>query len=168
MSGPPSRLIDSFLGLYDELARHLRRRTSSGERAEDAVQDTYLRLLDARSSQGEIRDERAFIYRVAGNLAIDAARRDQRSAGDGEPDPSLPDQAPGPEHQALAHDRLRQLDRALRELPPKARLALLLFRVEGLSHAQIARRLAVSESMVAKYIGQAMRHCRDRLSSPRR
>jgi RNA polymerase sigma factor (sigma-70 family) len=162
---PPSRLIDSFLGLYDELARHLRRRTGSGERAEDTIQDTYLRLLDAKSSQGEIRDARAFIYRVAGNLAIDAARRDQRSSGEGEPAPSLPDHAPGPEHRALAHDRLRQLDQALRELPPKARLALLLFRIDGLSHAQIARRLSVSESMVAKYIGQAMRHCRDRVSS---
>ncbi len=166
MTRPPLRLIDSFLGLYDELSRHLRRRTGSSERAEDAVQDAYLRLLDVESAQGEIRDQRAFIYRVAGNLAIDAARRDHRSAGEGEPDPATPDQTPGPEHQALAHDRLRQLDHALRELSPNARLALLLFRVDGLSHAQIARRLSVSESMVAKYIGQAVRHCRDRLSAP--
>ncbi|MCD9030779.1 sigma-70 family RNA polymerase sigma factor [Luteimonas sp. Y-2-2-4F] len=165
MTRPPPRLIDSFLGLYDELARNLRRRTGDGARAEDAVQDTYLRLLDVESSQ-EIRDRRAFIYRVAGNLAIDAARRDQRGAGDGEPPPSIPDPSPGPEQRALAHERLQQLDRALRELPPNARLALLLFRVDGLSHAQIARRLAVSESMVAKYIGQAMRHCRNRLPAP--
>jgi len=38
-----------------------------------------------------------------------------------------------------------------------------MFRVDGLSHAQIARRLGVSESMVAKYIGQALRHCRSQL-----
>lgn len=162
MTRPPSRLIDSFIGLYDELVRNLGRRTGDAARAEDAVQDTYLRLLDVEPAQ-EIRDRRAFVYRVAGNLAIDAARRDLRVGGDGEPPPSIPDPAPGPEQRALAQERLRQLDGALRELPPNARLALLLFRVDGLSHAQIARRLAVSESMVAKYIGQAMRHCRDRL-----
>jgi len=38
-----------------------------------------------------------------------------------------------------------------------------MFRVDGLSHREIAERLGVSESMVAKYIGQALRHCRDRL-----
>ncbi|MCP6134986.1 helix-turn-helix domain-containing protein, partial [Klebsiella pneumoniae] len=53
------------------------------------------------------------------------------------------------------------LDEALLQLPDKARQALLLNRVEGLTQAQIAQRLGVSESMVAKYIGQALRHCRD-------
>ncbi|MBA8682618.1 RNA polymerase sigma factor [Stenotrophomonas tumulicola] len=169
MSRPSSRLIDSFLELYDDLVRHLRRRTGDRDRAEDVVQDTYLRLLETASRPGreeDIRDERAFIYRVAGNLAIDAARREQRSSGSGEPDVSLPDPAPDPERQALAHDHLQQLDRVLRELPPNARLAMLLFRVDGLPHAEIARRLSVSESMVAKYLAQALRHCRNRLPPP--
>ncbi len=52
------------------------------------------------------------------------------------------------------------LDQALLQLPPKARQALLLNRVEGLTQRQVAQRLGVSESMVAKYIGQALRHCR--------
>lgn len=158
-------MIDSFLSLYEELSRHLRRRTGSDERAEDALQDTYLRLLETESRAEEIRDERAFIYRVAGNLAIDALRKEQRAAGEGELDESIADLAPGPEQHTLAQARLRQLDLALRELPPNARLALLLFRIDGLSHAQIAERLSVSESMVAKYLARALRHCRDRLSA---
>lgn len=165
MNAPASRLIEAFLGLYGELTRHLRRRTGDSGRAEEVMQETYLRLLDtdARQQQAQIRDQRAFIYRVAGNLAIDVARREQRAGGDGEPDPQLADPGPDPERRALAQDRLQQLDHALRELPRNARLALLLFRVDGWSHAQIARRLGVSESMVAKYLAQALRHCRDRL-----
>lgn len=168
MSAPHSRLIESFLTLYDELSRHLWRRTGSRERAEDVLQDTYLRLRDSEARQegsAQIQDRRAFIYRVAGNLAIDAVRREQRSHTDGEPEAALPDPGPGPEQQASANDRMRRLDAALRELPPNCRLALLMFRVDGLSHAQIARKLGVSESMVAKYLGQALRHCRNRLGS---
>lgn len=165
MSRPPTRLIDNFLGLYGELTRQLRRRTGHPERAEDAVQDTYLRLLEVQHErEAQIQDPRAFIHRVAGNLAIDTARREQRIGGDGPPDETLVDPMPGPEQRLLAQDRLAQLDRALRELPANARLALLLFRVDGLSHAQIAARLSVSESMVAKYLAQALRHCRSRLA----
>lgn len=168
MNRRPSRLIDSFLSIYDELARHLWRRTGSRERAQDVMQDTYLRLLDCEAGQegkAAIQDRRAFIYRVAGNLAIDAVRRETRGGGSAEPERELADPAPGPEQQAQAGQRLAQLDQALRELPPNCRLALLLFRVDGLSHAQIARRLGVSESMVAKYLAQALRHCRNRLQA---
>ena len=165
MTASSTRLIDAFLSLYGELKRHLRRRTGDSTRAEEVMQETYLRLLetDSRQQQEQIRDERAFIFRVAGNLAIDVARREQRASGNGEPDPQQADPIASPERNAIAQDRLRQLDTALRELPPNARLALLLFRVDGLSHARIAQRLGVSESMVAKYLAQALRHCRDRL-----
>ena len=57
--------------------------------------------------------------------------------------------------------RCRLGDEALAQLSDNARQALLLNRLEGLTQAQIALRLGVSESMVAKYIGQALRHCRD-------
>ena len=59
--------------------------------------------------------------------------------------------------------QLALLDRALRQLPEKPRQALLLSRVEGLTHAAIARRLGVSESMIAKYLAQSLRHCRNYL-----
>lgn len=165
MPRPASSLIATFLGLYDELSRHLRRRTGSAERAEDVLQDTYLRLRETESRHShEVLDGRAYIYRVAGNLAVDTARRERRGGGsEGEPTEALVDPQPGPEHRAEAQGRLQRLDAALAELPANVRMSLLLFRVDGLSHAQIARRLGVSESMVAKYLARALRHCRDRL-----
>ncbi|MNM85253.1 putative RNA polymerase sigma factor FecI [compost metagenome] len=107
---------------------------------------------------------RRFIFRVAGNLAIDTLRREQRMAGnldDTDAVRQVPCPAPAPEAALLARERLEQLDEALLQLSPNARQALLLNRVEGLTQAQIAQQLGVSESMVAKYIGQALRHCRD-------
>jgi RNA polymerase sigma factor (sigma-70 family) len=161
-----SALIASFRDNYRDLLRFLTRRTGDAERAADLAQDTYLKLA-ALSPSSEIRNARAYVYRVAGNLAIDALRRDGRIAGDVtllDAGDMVADPAPSAEARALARERLQRLEAALDELPPKPRLALLLNRVEGRTFAEIASRLAVSESMVAKYIAQALRHCRDRLA----
>ena len=48
---------------------------------------------------------------------------------------------------------------ALASLPAKVREALLLNRLDGLTYAQIAVKLGVSERMVKKYMAQAMLHC---------
>lgn len=159
-----SALIAAFRENYQDLLRFLTRRTGSADRAADLAQDTYLRLAALAPASVDVQNPRAYVYRIAGNLAIDAARRDGRlpldmtfvDAGERSADPS-------PEARALARERLRLLEAALDELPANPRAALLLNRVEGLTFAEIASRLGVSESMVAKYIARALKHCRSRL-----
>lgn len=161
-----SVLLAVFRENYQELLRFLTRRTGDAERAAELAQDTFVRLSAMSAATVDIENPRAFVYRVAGNLAIDAMRRDGRlratfiapDAGD-----HVPDAAATPEGVALARDQLRRLEAALDELPPNPRLALLLNRVEGRTFAEIARHLGVSQSMVAKYLAQALRHCRDRM-----
>ncbi|MFT3976163.1 MAG: RNA polymerase sigma factor [Sphingomonas bacterium] len=164
--GDASGLLRAFRDHYADLLRFLARRTGDADRAADIAQDTYFKLAAIQPEGRVIDNHRAYIYRVAGNLAIDTLRREGREAawftGD-EPDAAIADPTPSQERSAIAADRLRKVEEALETLPPKARLALMLFRVDGLTHAEIAMRLGVSESMVAKYIGQAMRRCRDRL-----
>lgn len=160
---PAPSLILSFQEHYDDLLSFLTRRMSDRQRAADVAQETYLKLLKIDSSVAVLND-RSFIFRVAGNLAIDTLRREQRlgsSLDDGQADAEVVDPAPPPEASLLARERLAILDDGLQQLSPNARQALLLNRLEGLTQAQIAIRLGVSESMVAKYIGQALRHCRD-------
>ncbi|RKF23447.1 RNA polymerase sigma factor [Altericroceibacterium spongiae] len=161
-----SRLIASFQEHYEQLLRFLTRRTGDVDRAADVAQETYFKLAAIEVEDQPIENRQAYIYRVAGNLAIDMMRREGRETkwiAGGEPDETVTDPSPSPERIAISRDRLRCFDEALNTLPPKARLALLMFRVDGLSHAEIAERLNVSKSMVAKYLAQALRHCRDRL-----
>ncbi|WP_020678387.1 RNA polymerase sigma factor [Methylopila sp. 73B] len=161
---------DELLGLYLRQWRTLRlrltRRTGSRELAEDALQETWLRLAGLKQSAPAVRDGQAFILHVASNIAIDLSRQDLRHSArrvhDEDALLSAVDPAPSPETVTIDRDRLRALVRALGELPPKPRAALLMCRYDGLSHAEIAAALAVSESMVAKYLAQALRHCRDR------
>lgn len=161
-----SALVACFHENYADLLRFLVRRTGDPERAADVAQDTYLRLATAPPPEGDLRNAQAYVYRVAGNLAVDTLRRDQRRMDrhtGSAPAETIPASDPSPEAVLLGRERLGLIDAALAELPPKARLALLLCRVDGLSHAEIAARLRISESMVAKYLAQALRHCRDRL-----
>lgn len=159
-----SALISAFRENYQDLLRFLTRRTGSADRAADLAQDTYLRLAALAPASVDVQNPRAYVYRIAGNLAIDAARRDGRLPLDMTfVDADERSAEPSPEARALARERLRLLEAALDELPANPRAALLLNRVDGLTFAEIAARLDVSESMVAKYIARALKHCRDRL-----
>ncbi len=164
LTSPASGLLASFQEHYDDLLRFLTRRMSDRQRAADVAQETYLKLLKIDEQSVAVLHARSFIFRVAANLAIDALRREQRIAASHNESDVTGEVActrPAPEATLLARERLQILDEALMQLPANARQALLLNRVDGLTHAQIAQRLGVSESMVAKYIGQALRHCRD-------
>lgn len=158
-----NHLLTVFQEHYADLLAFLARRLGNVEKAADVAQDTYLRLAGL-SDTAQIMEPRAFVFRVAGNLAIDRLRQEQRRSAlqdDEAFDEDFCDPMASPERSFLAAEAIEQLDKALHLLPSNARLALLLNRLEGLTHAQIATRLGVSESSVGKYIVQAMRHCRD-------
>jgi RNA polymerase sigma factor (sigma-70 family) len=155
-------LIRAFLSLYNDLLRLLSWKTGSPDIAADLAQETYLKLA-AKPAEDIVQNPRAYILRTASNLAIDRLRQERRSsvlhAADGHAE-EVEDPAVQAEAGLIAQERLRLLNQSLLELAPNVRRALLLNRVEGLTQAEIARRLGVSESMVTKYIAQALRHCR--------
>lgn len=155
-------LLMVFQEHYADLLAFLARRLGNVEKAADVAQDTYVRLAGLADT-AQILEPRAFVFRVAGNLAIDRLRQERRYCAlqVEEPDEEPCDPIASPERTFLAAEAIEQLDHALQHLPSNARLALLLSRLEGLTHAQIALRLGVSESSVGKYLVLAMRHCRD-------
>ena len=67
-----------------ELASFLFSRVSCQEAANDLLQDMFLRLLNVKSTE-PIQNPRAFLYRIAANLATDYLRRQHsdRFAWDG-------------------------------------------------------------------------------------
>ncbi|MFT9159655.1 MAG: sigma factor [Acetobacter sp.] len=72
------RLINSFERHYQDLLRFLFRRTGDVEEAADLAHDTYVRLTNVADSVVE--NDKAYIFRVAGNLALDMHRRSGRRA----------------------------------------------------------------------------------------
>lgn len=162
-----SDLMLAYLLQWRTLRGHLSHRTGSRDLAEEALQETWVRLATMGEQPAAVQDKHAYLLRLAGNIAIDLLRRERRHSARCVSDEAvlqeIADQAPSPEAYALHRDELRALVQALLELPAKPCAALLMNRCDGLTHVQIAARLKVSPSMVAKYLAQALRHCRDRL-----
>jgi RNA polymerase sigma factor (sigma-70 family) len=160
-------LADCFLSYRNELFRFIFRQVGCSDTADDILQDTYLRFSGYAGEQA-IKNPRAFLYRIAANLATDHARANRRRSL--EPldahEIELPDEKQHiPETLVEQQQHLESLYKALTELPPLCREVFILSRFEGQTHEQIAARLCISTSWVEKNIVQALKHCKRQLQN---
>ena len=151
-----------------DLLRVLRRRTGDTELAADLSQDVFVKLSSVQAVIPDRQHARAYLFRMAGNLAIDYRRVETRRAEILNGSQVLFENVEqGPDAAAEARDELRLVEAALAELPERCREVMLLSQVHGLRHKEIAERLGVSVSLVEKYRLRAFRHCRERLERTR-
>lgn len=137
----------------------LRHRLGNAFDAADLAHDTYLRVLGSGRLPPPERS-RQHLTVVAKGLVIDLYRRRRIEAAYLESIAHLPEaRVPSEEARALALEALIELDALLAGLPARAREALLLNRLDGLSHREIAQRMRVSVSSVEKYIAAALAAC---------
>lgn len=164
MSGQIPPISDDVTGLYVEhstwLQGWLRRRVGDTFAAADLAQDTFLSLLDRKTTVVEIREPRPFLATIARRLLAHRHRRQLLETAYLEALALLPeDVAPSPEAQLMAVQSLQQIDRVLDGLPAKVREAFLLAHLLELSYADIAQRLGTSTSSVKQYLTRANREC---------
>jgi RNA polymerase sigma-70 factor (ECF subfamily) len=147
------------------LLRYLERMVREPAAAEELVQEAFLRVYRARDRYVPDARFSTWLYRIATNLALNELRRphrrDPHDSLDAEQAPVLPDPTPATDDVVHARLRARRLEVALEELPERQRAALWLTAVEGLSYAQVADSLEVSESAVKALVHRA----RTRLAS---
>lgn len=137
----------------------LRRKLGNAFDAADLAHDVYLQLM-RKGQLPPTGESRRHLTQIANGLVIDLYRRRQIESAYLQvlallPEPCAPDE----ETRALAIEALIQIDAALHSLPPKARQALLLCKLDGLSYREIAAELQVSVSSVEKYIAAGLLAC---------
>ena len=126
--------------------------------AEDAVQETFLRVLKNRNKLPEVRDTRVWLVRITWNVVLDRKRRSKvRPETDDIADLArvLPCSGPGGEAATIAAAECRRILSLIDTLPSKEREALLLSAVEELSTAEIAAVLSTSESSIRSRLFRA-------------
>jgi len=131
--------------------RALRRFGLSDEEADETAQEVFLRAWRGLARFEERAQFSTWLYRIAFNEA--QRRRSRRPlprveavTGGDDPIVAVPDSPElGPDAQALSHEFARILDRALGELPPEWRDAVVLRDIEGLSTEQAADIVGVGQ-----------------------
>ncbi|WP_243711102.1 RNA polymerase sigma factor SigE [Actinomadura sp. KC216] len=145
------------------------RLTGNRHDAEDLTQDVFIRVFRSLSSYTPGTFE-GWLHRITTNLFLDRARRKQRIRFDALGDDAaerLQGREPTP---AQAYDE-RHLDadiqRALDDLVPEYRAAVVLCDIEGLSYEEIAATLNVKLGTVRSRIHRGRAHLRDALEHRR-
>ena len=151
---------DALESHYQQLRGYFSRRVASQQDAADLTQETFLRVLASKSVQ-PVKEPLRLLFRVARNLLIDRSRRAKSR-----PAPELlredlhASSAASPARTTQAADTLEQVQRAIAALPPRCRDVFILNRFEGLSYADIARRMNISPKTVEKHMAKAILSCR--------
>lgn len=160
-----SLVVEFYQQQHQALIYFLQSKLGSVQEAHDVAQETYERLLSNDKTQA-INNPRAFVFRVANNLATDYMRqrkvRGYEEVGDFDGNEIISPN-PSPDEQLENELMVGLAIRFIAELPPKCRLAFLHYKFEEREYADIADVLGVSESMVRKYVLRAMTYCRERL-----
>ena len=160
------RLYQMHGARMKSMARNLLGATSD---AEDAVQDTFLKI---QRSIATFRGQSSFAtwtFRILINTCYDARRSRMRKKEVSQDAPENPEAAPRPEPRAPgAHPSLRlALERAVAKLTQQQREVFLMYEVEGMRHSEIAAVLEISETASKNTLFQAKKNLRQMLEAPR-
>jgi len=123
------------------------------------VQEVFLHLLRGAASYDPRERERAWVFRIARNVVVDAHRRARRSREDA----VAVEPTTGPSQSVAA-----ALQIALTRLPAEEREAFLLGEVAGLTYAEIAATTSSTIAAVRSRIYRARLTLRGSLAAPPR
>jgi RNA polymerase sigma factor (sigma-70 family) len=146
-------------GLRRFLSNRLRRASSD---APDIFQEIFVRLLQIKDHE-TIRNPQAYLYTVAGRVLHEFALK--RSIGQETMDPlelasGVPSiTASDPADEAELQQQIADVARALEKFSPRAHAVLVMYRCEGMTLAEVGKRLGVSHTMARKYLMRAIAFC---------
>ncbi|SDI84691.1 RNA polymerase sigma-70 factor, ECF subfamily [Pseudomonas flavescens] len=141
------------------LLERLRARLGCRHDAADMAAETFAQVVALPDHQG-IREPRALLTTIAKRLVFASWRRRDLERAYLEVLAQQPQRhEPSAEERALALETLLNIDAMLDGLSPRGRSAFLYSQLEGLTYAEIGRRLGVSAPRVHQYVVKAMSLC---------
>ena len=157
-----------------ELLRFLVARCGDRDNAEDLLQELWIKV--SQPVERPVANGRAYLFRMANNLVLDQSRARRRamvrdlswldadgfgtSEPEDRPDPALP-----VDELIARSQETALLRKAIDELPPGAKRAILLHRFDGHGQSEVARIMGISRSGVEKHLAVALLHLRRALAN---
>lgn len=166
-NGLPS-LLQTLISNRASLIKAAARITGCHSRAEDVVQDAFLRVSDMKIDTLPFNAQLNYVFRIVRNLAIDHYRKqsmEQKYFVYDEHGLNSAPQVSNPESINVDRQTLGSVNDALLQLPERTRYAFIMYRVHGKQQKDIAAELGVSPTLVNFMIRDALVHCKNSLAS---
>jgi RNA polymerase sigma-70 factor, ECF subfamily len=136
--------------------------------AEDATQETFLRVLRYSSKLAAVEDPKTWLARIAWRVAVDRSRQRGRTREIALEDPEKPIEVASSESPADETVHGTQvgavLEKMISALPEKLRAPLILSTIEEMSPREVGATLGINEAAVRSRIFRARQILREKLA----
>jgi RNA polymerase sigma-70 factor (ECF subfamily) len=137
--------------------------TRSEEKADDLLQDIFLKLWNNRENLPEIDNFDAYLYTMAKNIAFDSLRRFAKTTlifdnlfRDIDNTENIT-----PENIFIHKELDEKIREAVKQLPPQQQKIFVMYKQEGLHHDEIAKKLNLSVSTSKNTLRNAIANLRE-------
>jgi len=158
-----TRLVEAYQNPVYNLAYRM---LGSPTEAEDAAQETFVRVYARLSTYDPQRKFSSWLLSIASHYCVDRLRRRHGNTVSMEEIMSwrwLPDDKPKPEERTLAHEESATIQRLLSELPDQHRLVIILRYWQDMSYEEIAEVTGSTVSAVKSRLHRAREQMAQRL-----
>ena len=154
---PQAEIVQLYEDTSEELQRLLERKLGNRQEAEEIAHDAYLKLCQMDDRE-EIRDLRKYLFTMSVRMAFNVLRRRKTErkfeleniTADSQIDHISASRI------LLAELKIDAVKTALAELPSKTRYIFLLHRFEGITYAEISKKLGLSAKTIEYHMSRAL------------
>jgi RNA polymerase sigma-70 factor (ECF subfamily) len=174
MAGEVSAFAELLDAWWAPLVAYAAQMLGAQDAAEDAVQETFVRVWENHARLNPTRSLRGYLYRLTRNLVIDEVRKGQTRVDRVAFVEAQTPTTPTPAQVVEADELAAAAGRAIERLAERRREVFILAHFHDLSYRQIADVLGITPRTVANHMTLALRELRaalqpflDREPSPR-
>ena len=157
-----SKVFGSFLDQQRPLKAFISRFVRRPQDVDDIAQETFVRAFLAEQ-KGDIQHPKAYIYRVARNLAFETLTKKSNqmtSFIEDSCDQSLLESGENIENTMVVTEKFDRVKVAIAEMPPQCQRVFIMHKVYGFKYREISQQLGISVSTVEKHIMAGLKKCR--------
>ncbi|MEY8848419.1 RNA polymerase sigma factor [Psychroserpens sp. XS_ASV72] len=156
---------NTFKALYQKYAKDLRRflffKTQDMDKAEDVLQDTFVKLWE-NCNKVDIEKVRSYLYTVASNTFLNVVKH-EKVVRNYQENTSGQHSNESPEFIMIENEFMEKLEQTIEALPEKQKEVFLLSRIEKKTYKEIADQIGISVKAVEKRMHLALLVMREKI-----
>lgn len=150
----PTEFERTYQTYYSRVFRYVYRLVGNREEAEQISQQAFTKMYIYSRNGNSVRNAKALIYRIAGNVCLDVLRKKSKEKDVMSKKWVQPHESAQPSEIILREQQLGRIRRALASLPTRDQKCLLLYQ-EGFSYKEIAAICRMNKNSVGKVLSRA-------------